>query len=179
MNEPIDRLYERVLVVRCQAGDERAFGELVGRYHARLRAYVTRMLGDAHLAEDALQETWLDVFRSAPRLRDAGAFRGWLYRLARDRVYRVLRGLGRATEPLDEQVAAEEEVAVVEPELVHEALDHLAPAHREVLWLRYVEQMSYEQVAGVVGCAVGTVRSRIHYAKRALRRAIERSGRDE
>ena len=180
MNDPVDRLYERVLVVRCQAGDERAFEELIARYHARLRAYVVRMLGgDAHAAEDALQEVWLDVFRGAPKLRDAGAFRGWLYRLARDRAYRLLRKRGRIVEPLDEQVAAEAEDPEEDVELLHDALDRLAPAHREALWLRYVERMSYEQIAALVGCGLGTVRSRIFYAKRALKRDIERiSGND-
>ena len=60
-------------------------------------------------------------------------------------------------------------------ERIHAALDELAPEHREVLVLRYVEDMTYEEIARVVGCEVGTVRSRLHYAKRALRGVLERT----
>src|SRR5437764_12711173 len=86
-----DGLYERVLVLRCQAGDEAAFADLVGRYHPRLRYYLRKMLPDPQAVEDAVQDVWLAVFRALPRLADLGAFRPWLYRMARDRVAREFR----------------------------------------------------------------------------------------
>src|SRR5437764_10634490 len=90
MNRELDRIYQSVLVLRCQAGDEAAFAELVGRYQPRLRAFLRPMLdGDAHRAQDVLQDVWLDVFRSVGKLRDVDAFTGWLYRIARDRAYRA------------------------------------------------------------------------------------------
>src|SRR5262249_60009676 len=91
MADPRDWLYERVLVLRCQGGDGDAFAELVERYQPRLRYYLRKMIREAHAAEDALQDVWLDVFRSVPRLAEAGAFRAWLYRVARDRAFRELR----------------------------------------------------------------------------------------
>src|SRR6187402_3133800 len=99
MTDPqLDRLYERVLVLRCQTGDEAAFAEIVARYTPRLRLYLRQMLGgDAHTADDALQDVWLDVFRALGRLDDAGAFAAWLYRIARDRAYRILRRRGIVT----------------------------------------------------------------------------------
>src|SRR5262249_10115123 len=91
MTDTTDRLHERVLVLRCQTGDEAAFAELVERYQPRLRYYLRKMLRDREAAEDALQETWLAVFRGVARLADVGAFRAWLYRIARDRALVQLR----------------------------------------------------------------------------------------
>src|SRR5262249_34254420 len=90
MADGVERLYERVLVLRCPPGDEAAFAELVGRYGPRLRYFLRRMLDEGD-PDDVLQDVWLDVFRGLPRLADAGAFPAWLYRLARDRVLRLWR----------------------------------------------------------------------------------------
>ena len=182
-DEQLDRLYERLLVLRCQAGDSAAFTEVVARYTPRLRVYLRQMLDrDAHGAEDALQEVWLDCFRSVGRLADAGAFAAWLYRIARDRAYRILRrrGLVRTSSIADagEIVAADEydlDGQAARAALVHASIERLPHEQREVLLLRFIGEMSYEQIAASVGCTVGTVRSRLHYAKRALRREIERN----
>src|SRR6516162_5177588 len=91
MTDTTDRLYERVLVLRCQAGDEAAFTELVERYQPRLRYYLRKMLRDLQDAEDALQDVWFAAFRGLLRLADAGALRAWLYRIARDQALRQLR----------------------------------------------------------------------------------------
>jgi RNA polymerase sigma-70 factor (ECF subfamily) len=180
MTDPAERLYERVLVLRCQAGDEAAFAELVERYAPRLRYYLRKMLGGTHTVEDALQEVWLDVFRAVPRLADPAAFPAWLYRIARDRGCRTLRSLRRVSRPLVESdLAAEAEngatFSAEDAARIHAALDELAPEQREVLVLRFLEEMTYEDIARVIGCPAGTVRSRIHYGKRALRRALERT----
>ena len=179
MSDAAERLYERVLVVRLQAGDEAAFVELAERYGPRLRYYLRKMLGDADGAEDALQEVWLDVFRGASRLADPVAFPAWIYRIARDRALRELRRLSRTPRSLGEEEPAEapseeEEFSAEDAQRIHAALDELPPEQREVLVLRFLEAMSYEQIADIVGCPVGTIRSRIHYAKRALRRALEK-----
>jgi RNA polymerase sigma-70 factor (ECF subfamily) len=175
MDDPTERLYVRLLVVRSQAGDEPAFRELVERYAPRLRYYLRKMLADAHAAEDALQDVWLDVFRALPRLSDAGAFTAWVYRIARDRAFRM--GRQRRYQPLVEAdvpaVEDAEDFSATDAEAIHLALDALGPEHREVLVLRFLEEMSYEDIARVAGCELGTVRSRLHYAKRALRRALE------
>src|SRR4051794_8548449 len=89
-----DSLYESLLVLRCQAGDEAAFVELVERYHTPLRRFLAEMLRDAHATEDALQDVWLDAFRGVARLRDLKAFPAWLFRIARNRAYGLLRRRG-------------------------------------------------------------------------------------
>jgi RNA polymerase sigma-70 factor (ECF subfamily) len=179
MTDSTDRLYERVLVLRCQARDEAAFAELVERYQPRLRYYLRKMLRDVQSAEDALQEVWLDVFRAVSRLADLGAFRAWLYRIARDRALRQLRKHRPPYQPLEEVDPVdgrteEEHFTAEDVESIHAALDELAAEHREVLVLRYLETMTYEEIARVVGCQLGTVRSRLYYARHALRSVLER-----
>jgi RNA polymerase sigma-70 factor (ECF subfamily) len=180
MNQPLDRIYQRLLVLRCQTGDQRAFEELVGRFHDRLRRFVRSLLPDAHTADDVLQDAWLDVWRSIGKLRDADALEAWLFRVARDRAYRVLRRkpVAHGAGPIEQAEIVDEsdvQLAADERELVTTSLNRLALEQREVLLLRFVEQLSYEQIAATIGCELGTVRSRLHYAKAALRQLIERN----
>ena len=174
----IEQAYELTLVVRSQIGDEAAFAELLRMYSPRLRFYVSKMLGEKHEnADDVLQEIWLSVFRSLPKLNDAAAFRAWLFRIARDRVCREFRRVRIRLAPLEEgeleNLAAEPE-GIVDRETLRLQIDLLSAEHREALVLRFIEDMSYEEIARVTGSTLGTVRSRIHYAKRALRRTLEK-----
>ena len=151
----LDRLYQRVLVLRCQTGDEAAFTEIVARFTPRLRVYLRQMLGgggagagrDAHAADDALQDVWLDVLCGIARLDDAGAFATWLYRIARDRAYRILRrrGIVRMTPMEDAAEVATSDAAADDAALngeaaaiVHASLDRLPHDQREVLLLRFI-----------------------------------------
>jgi RNA polymerase sigma-70 factor, ECF subfamily len=182
MTDQAERIYERLLVVRAQAGDEAAFAELVERYSPRLRYFLRKLLASADGPEDALQDVWLDVVRNLSRLNDPQALVAWLYRIARDRAYGRLRKT-RLMEPIDESqlvdAASADEIdfSVEDATRIHAALDELPSEQREVLVLRFLEDMSYEQIARVVGCQLGTVRSRIHYGKQALRRALEKDQR--
>jgi RNA polymerase sigma-70 factor (ECF subfamily) len=115
MIDDLDRLYERVLLLRCQTGDHAAFAELIGRYQDRLGGYPRRLLGGPDAA-DALQDVWLAVWRGLPRLRDPAAFTAWVFRLARDRAFRELRRRGTATIPADESIPAAEPEGELTPE---------------------------------------------------------------
>lgn len=177
MTDPAERIYERLLVVRAQAGDEAAFAELVERFSPRLRYFLRKLIGGDG-AEDALQDVWLDVFRQLPRLNDPQALVAWLYRIARDRAFGKLRKSRRGEQSLDEasvidEAADEGEFSPEDAAQIHAALDRLPPEQREVLVLRFLEDLTYEQIASVVGCQLGTVRSRIYYGKQALRRLLE------
>ena len=178
MSDAAARFHERVLVVRCQAGDESAFTELVEHYHARLHAYLRTLLGSADRVNDALQEVWFDVFRSVPQLADPSAFSAWVYRIAHNRAMRELRKRRPHDVPLEGHELVEEtdenlNISEINAVRLHAALNQLAPEHCEVLLLRFMDDMTYEDIALVTGCPVGTVRSRIHYAKCALRRALK------
>jgi RNA polymerase sigma-70 factor (ECF subfamily) len=177
MTDQADQLYERLLVLRAQAGDDAALAELVERYSPRLRYFLRKLLSSADGAEDALQDVWLDVLRHLPRLSAPAALRAWLYRIARDRAFRRLRKAGREIQPLDEAQLANgalDDVAFSAEDAaqIHAALDRLSAPQREVLVLRFVEDMTYEEIARVIGCELGTVRSRLHYAKQALRKLV-------
>jgi RNA polymerase sigma-70 factor (ECF subfamily) len=143
--------------------------------------FLRKLVGDAHTADDMLQEVWCDVLRAISRLDDPAAFPAWIYRIARDRAFRHLRRRRIAWQSLElvnEAVEAKfhesnGEFTAEDVAEVHAALDRLAPEHREVLVLRFMEQLSYEEIAAATGSQLGTVRSRLHYAKRELRLAMK------
>lgn len=177
-----DPLLEQLVVLRAQLGVQDAYAALVERYDARLRFYLRRLLGAGGDADDALQDVWLTVVRKLGTLEDPGAFRTWLYRVARHHAISRLRK--RRAEVSLEDAGPFEEPAVPDdadegagfsPEqaaAIYAALDRLSPSHREILTLRFLGGLTYEQIAGVVDRPVGTVRSRVHYAKAALRAAV-------
>ena len=174
----LDRLIDQVLLLRCQIGDRDAFAKLIERYQKPLRYFIGHLLGDAQITEDIFQETWLTVIRRVQSLRQADAFAPWLYRIARNKVYDQLRRKNVLSK-LDENIAIKNNTESVvfsaeDAEKIHRCLEKLRPEHKEVLMLRFLEQMPYEQIARVVNCSLGTVKSRIHYAKLALKRDLER-----
>lgn len=183
MTDATDRIYERLLVLRCQAGEEKAFGEIVERYNPRLRYYLRRMVSDKGSVDDVLQEVWLAVFRGISRLNEPAALAAWLYQIARGKAALEQRRRSPTTGLADKEwpdpSAQEHDFSPGEAAQIHSALESLDVEHREVLVLRFLEEMSYEDMAQVTGLPIGTVRSRLHYAKRALRCAIERMNRDE
>jgi RNA polymerase sigma-70 factor (ECF subfamily) len=175
-----DRLHERVLVLRAQLSERAAFHELVELYQERLAYYVQRLVRDWHQSRDLLQQVWLDVFRKLPKLQSPEAFRVWLYRIAHDRVVTFVRRQrveADARERLTMDAAETEhwnDLDLLEnAELVHVALDRLSVTHREVMTLRFLEELDVRQIARVMQCSEGTAKSRLHYAKNAMRRIIE------
>jgi RNA polymerase sigma-70 factor (ECF subfamily) len=170
-----------LLVLRCQAGDERAFALLMDRFGARTLAYLRGLVGQD--AEDVQQDVWLAVYRSVHSLANPGAFRTWLFRTTRHRAMDYLRRRKRDAElvddtPLDEVMdvrgADRNDDAGVDAALLDGALDAIPPPQREVLLLRYRDDLSYAEIAVVVGCPIGTVRTRLHHAKRRLHELLER-----
>jgi len=173
-----DKLIEQVLVLRCQIGDKDAFAGLIERYQAPLRYFISRLSANPETAEDIFQDTWLTVIRRIHTLKKIDAFSTWLYRIARNKVYQQLRRKKMLSE-LDQNIAVPNntENDVFSPEdaaKVHRFLKELLPEYREVLMLRFLEQMSYEQISQVINCRLGTVKSRIHYAKLALKKEMEK-----
>lgn len=166
------------IVIRCQRGERAAFMELFEIYQPRLKYYLRRLDNDGTSVDDILQDIWLTVFQKIHTLRQGQSAGVWLYRIARNKVYDGFRRKERCISLPQEDIPVSESEAPTfeanEAEGIHEALNKLKPYHREVLTLCFVEQMPYEAIADVVGCSVGTVRSRIFYAKQALRQEMER-----
>jgi RNA polymerase sigma-70 factor (ECF subfamily) len=172
------RSEEAAIVLLAQQGDGDAFRKLVELYDRRLLYFIRRILDESEEAFDVLQEVWLRVHRNLQNLRSPRAFRVWLYRIAHDQTISALRRSRRDIPveelPVDDVPDVNLPDAIFDAaDLVHAALSSLSVDHRRVLTLRFLENMSIEEIANVLDCSGGTVKSRLHYAKAALCRRIE------
>ena len=180
---------DRLLVDRVQRGDVKAFEMLVLKYQRRIERLIARMVRDVDLVADIAQETFLRAYRALPGFRGESAFYTWLHRIAVNSAKKALVQLRR--DPLlseaslksgdeDEETFAVDSVlsdgATPESLLsskelgsaVNAAVDALPDEFRQALLLREVEGLSYDEIAGLMGCPAGTVRSRIYRAREAV-----------
>jgi RNA polymerase sigma-70 factor (ECF subfamily) len=177
MTASAQQVRDELLALRCQTGAPGAFADLVHEMERPLLYFVAKLAGEAS-ALDVLQEVWLKAFRTINRLAEPKRLRPWLYRLARglaiDRVRKA-----RADARREHERAQEVESAGAEPTFgaddaaaIHRALDTLPLPLREVLVLHFLEELPLAEVAAVVGCPEGTVKSRLYQAKRTLRTVL-------
>ena len=180
---------DQELVRRVQKGDKRAFDLLYSRYQHKIAGLVSRFIRDAHEVEDVTQEAFIKAYRALPRFRGDSAFYTWLYRIAinTSKNYLVSRnrrppatdidaedaefmdgadGLRQVENPQNE--LARDELARV----IDQAIADLPSDLRAAVSLREFESLSYEQIAEVMDCPVGTVRSRIFRAREAIDQKI-------
>ena len=177
MVEPKNADAEASLVEDARRGDSNAFGELVCRYYPGVVQVIYRLCIDAGLAEDMAQEAFLRAWINLPSFHPQSSLRNWLYRIAVNATLDVLRH--RPEERLEDEAAemiadqsAGPESALIEKEstvLVQQALSSLPEAARSVLVLREYGGLSYQEIAGVLDVPVGTVMSRLNYARNRLR----------
>ena len=174
-----ERLNNELLVLRCQEGDAEAFRLLVGRWQRRLWQHAWRLTGDENAAWDVLQEAWIGICQGIRRLADAGAFSAWAYQIVsnkcRDSVRREKRQREAAETYSEWMQRAEHETAITEEQHgnLKEALDQLSGPDRAVLSLRYEEDFDIAEIACILGVPEGTVKSRLFYARRRLRKYLE------
>lgn len=177
------------LVERTLAGDSKAFGLLVSKYQRRIQRLIGRMVRDTSLVEDIAQETFIRAYRALPDFRGEAQFYTWLYRIAVNSAKKALAEMRRdplvyeSSQPINtdedetyrpsnelssretpEMVLAAKEVAQV----VNGALEQLPDDLKQALTLREIEGLSYEEIAGIMNCPIGTVRSRIFRAREAI-----------
>jgi RNA polymerase sigma-70 factor (ECF subfamily) len=175
----VGRIQEAIWILQAQQGDEEAFGRLVDRYDRKLVCYLMRFTAGPEEALDIAQDVWISVFRGLRKLQHPGAFRAWLYQIAHARIVSHIRKQVREEQVLESFSAEQEEgFSENEPisgdtELVRNTLAALSAEHREVLALRFLEDMSLEEIAQALACRLGTVKSRLHYAKQALKQQIQ------
>jgi len=191
-------LRERMLIRRLQERDERAFEEVVRLYQNKVFNLVYRMIGNQEEAEDLAQEVFVTVFKSVDSFRGEAKFSTWLYRIAANHCKNRMKYLGRRsykqTGELDE--AAEREAQSAQPSSLHPRVDGpdavfegleleravqrsmqaLDPEHREVIVLRDIEDLSYEEIAEITGVELGTVKSRLHRARLQLKELMAKGG---
>jgi RNA polymerase sigma-70 factor (ECF subfamily) len=181
MDRSTERARDELLALRCQSSDPDAFRDLIAEFERPLRYYLLKTLGDEDRAYDVLQDLWLKVFRGIRQLVEPAALRVWLYRaahgLAVDQIRRRhVRQAAEQERAVAEDVAEVPEFTRIDAQAIHRALDELETTQREVLVLFFLEDLSLEDIADVVGCPTGTVKSRLYYAKRALHDVLKRDG---
>ena len=168
-------------MLRCQAGETSAFEDLVRLMHQPLFYYATKLTGNAETALDVLQDVWMKAFREIRRLKNPSSLRPWLYKIAHGRaVDRIRQNITRERTE-EAHIAGLSESDVVsftndDAAAIHEALNQLVPKHREVLVLYFLEEFSLAEIAMVVGCSEGTIKSRLHYAKGRMKEILAGGG---
>ena len=170
----------RELVERAAKGDQEAFASLVQVSSGRLYAVAYRILRDPYLAEDALQQTLITIWNELPRLRDPDRFEAWSYRvIVRASTAEAKRGKRAAStlrllpDDADRAVGSDELGAVAERDRLDRAFKRITADQRAVLVMQHYLGLTPVEMSEVLGIPVGTVGSRLHYATRALRTAIE------
>lgn len=181
-----DREADQALVERVQAGDQEAYGLLVTKYQRKLMRLISRLVRDPAEVEDVAQETFIKAYRALPNFRGDSAFYTWLYRIGINTAKNWLVANGRRT-PTSTEVDSEEAESYEEGDLlrdvdtperlmmsrqiadtVNAAVDKLPEDLRTAITLREIDGLSYEEIAQMMGCPIGTVRSRIFRAREAI-----------
>jgi RNA polymerase sigma-70 factor, ECF subfamily len=181
-----EREVDQLLVERAQRGDKRAFELLVEKYQHKLARLVSRLVRDPGEAEDVTQEAFIKAYRALPSFRGDSAFYTWLYRIGINTAKNFLVATGRRA-PTSTEVDAEEAEGYESSELLHDintpeslllskeigttvnsAIESLPEELRSAIQLRELEGMSYEEIAKLMDCPIGTVRSRIFRAREAI-----------
>ncbi len=185
----LDADADALLVERVKLGDTRAFEMLVVKYQRRIERLISRMVRDTDLVQDIAQETFIRVYRAIPQFRGDSAFYTWLYRIAVNTAKKMLMDMKR--DPLVLESATHigdegEETSRAESELtdgetpeailaskeiaaaVNAAVEALSEELRQAITLREIEGLSYEEIAELMNCPIGTVRSRIYRAREAI-----------
>ena len=181
---------DELLVERAKRGDTRAFEMLVVKYQRRIERLIARMVRDVDLVQDIAQESFIRAYRALPQFRGDSAFYTWLYRIAVNTAKKALVDLKRDPIVVESALASvsddEDETSRVERELtdgatpeavlaskeiaetVNAAIAALSEDLRQAITLREIEGLSYEEIAEMMNCPIGTVRSRIFRAREAI-----------
>ena len=178
-----DEIYDEWLVLRCQGGDSVALAALVKRWQPRLTGLAVRVLGDRHAADDVVQSAWVDVVKRIDSLRDPSAIRPWLFRIVANKCRDVIRNRSksRQTESATDleqvadanlQMAPSHEDRVDQVTQIRDLVKTLDDAHRDVLRMHYLEQMSIDSIAERLSIPAGTVKSRLHHARKKLKQSL-------
>ena len=176
---------ELLLISRARGGDREAFGALVEQYRDNVYRLAYRMCGNAYDADEAAQEAFVAAWRALPNFRGDAKFSTWLYRLTTNAAIDVMRrekrhqtvGDGEMVDLADDADSPQETVERTEQqEAVQKALATLSEEYREVLLLRYMEELDYAEIAEVLQLPSGTVKSRISRGRKQLRKFLLESG---
>lgn len=163
-------------VLRAQAGDREALDELFRLVQEPIYRYIVSLVSSQTLAEDILQEVFILIYRKLRWLREPELFRPWAYRIATREAFKQLKRERRWSDTSIDETTLEELPAPVRdaltPELVSQLVGQISPASRAVIVLHYLHEMQLDEVADVLGVAIGTVKSRLAYGLGSLRKQM-------
>lgn len=181
-----NRELDQLLVVRAQQGDKKAFGLLVEKYHRKLGRLLGRMIRDQAEVEDVVQESFIKAYRALPNFRGDSAFYTWLYRIGINTAKNYLVSMGRRPQVMQEveiedvenfeggyemRTTDTPESAMMTKQIaqtVNDTVANLPEELRTAITLRELEGLSYEEIATLMQCPIGTVRSRIFRARETI-----------
>lgn len=167
---------EIFLVLRAQAGDREALDELLKLVQEPLYRYIVNLVSSRALAEDILQEVFILIYRKLSWLREPEVFRPWAYRIATREAFKQLKRERRWMDSSVDETALEEMPAPAiyapTPEQISQLIEQVSPASRAVIVLHYLHEMQLDEVADVLGLALGTVKSRLAYGLGSLRKLM-------
>ncbi len=172
-----DTIRDELLVLRSQQGEVDALTMLVDRWQQRLYRYALRLTGNRELALDAVQETWLAVIQGLVRLKDITRFKVWLFRVVSNKCKDRFRQDTRTSHLLNaaaDHCRSQVSTSFDDRGELWEVVERLSYENQAVLTLKYVEGFTISEIADVLNTPEGTVKSRLHYAREAIRKAIER-----
>ena len=168
----------RDLVVRAMSGERDAFRAIIDRRGDALHGIALRIVRDPDRAADALQRTFIQLWRELPRLRDPDRFEAWSHRILVNACRRELRGAGRWAAPLDlapPPAVPDTAASVADRDALERAFRVLSVEQRAIVVLHHMRGLSLVEIARTLGIPPGTAYSRLHYAHRRLRSALERA----
>lgn len=172
---------DQELVTRAQQGDESAFADIAYAIGDRLFAVAHRILRDVDLAEDATQQAVVAIWRQLPGLRDPARFEAWSYRVLVNACYAQARAERRWSPSLrvleTDDAGGDPQLSVADRDQLERGFRRLPPEQRAVLVLQHYLDLTLPQIADALGVPIGTVRSRLHYARRSMRAALEADAR--
>ena len=171
-------LTDKQCVLNLSKGDDHALVELYSRYRKGVFNYALRLVGDNEAAEDILQEVFVAVWQGADGFRHHSSVKTWIFRIAHNQAVSLIRKQKRIIETNESpsESSADPEEATVLNWRAHEvrlALDQLSPTHRATVELAFVQDLSYAEIAEVLNCPIGTVKSRMSYALKQLGRILK------
>lgn len=175
-----ETIYYELLVLRCRQGQKDALEELVRGWEKRLFYYIRRLVEDEQDAWQILQETWVKVLQGIKKLRQPQKLPSWLYSIARKTTMSHLRAeyakqaLFESDENISDSEGRNSNFNFDDAEQVHYGLGRISLPHREVLTLFFLQDLSTEEIAEVLKTPIGTIKSRLYYAKRALKAVLEK-----
>lgn len=179
-----EAIYYELLILRCRRGEKNALEELIHNWEKRLFYYVRKLVDNEQDAWDILQEIWLKVIRGIKLLREPRSLPTWLYRIARNTAMSHLRAQHSKLVLINENEntsyvdGSTEHFHFEDAEQVHYGLSRVSLPHREVLTLYFLQDLALEEIAEVLEIPLGTVKSRLYYAKNALRAVLEKEGKN-